>query len=625
MRPLPEEKDEEVYELTVRLPSRDRLLADLTSTLSALELDVLDGEIVTDADGRAHDRLRVRAAGDGGVLGGGRGGHGQSPTALAARVRQKLQDALEATMLRPGDAVLLDEHTTLKRSPGRSETATPAGSGQSTSSSVWGAPHPALAEADAAPEPLVGCLDMRTAGLALALLDSQLGALWRRFVLCLAPALIAPSAWALWSAAAAESDGGGGGGGGTGNGGGNAGLGAAAAAAALHQLRCAADAREKLLVGGGRRWLATLRAFELYQLREAAGHADDGLQLAQLRLGPELGSGSYGSVCLARDALSGRLYAVKRFRKAALATPTGRSLLNYLERERDVLRLLSTSDRGDKYQSRWLIHLVTSGQTARELCVVMPACLGGELWHLLNSVGALRDNELQFYAACLVLALSRLHELGIVYRDLKPENVLLHADGWPVLADVGLAAFVHDERPLFSLCGTPEYMAPEVVAHSRGYGAAADWWSLGVLLSQCLTLTTPFQDPQGRPKQTFDNVFAGRVTAPPTAHYRFHAAAATADFLDALLDRDTGRRLGGDAIRLHPFFWGLDWAALRARRVRPPHAEHAAERAREVRAAFAAAEVEAEARGGFPLATAEQLEHRQDEHMPQGWENLPGW
>ena len=303
----------------------------------------------------------------------------------------------------------------------------------------------------------------------------------------------------------------------------------------------------------------------------------------------------------------------------------GRSLLNYLERERDVLRLLSTSDRGDKYQSRWLIHLVTSGQTARELCVVMPACLGGELWHLLNTVGALNDSELQFYAACLVLALSRLHALGIVYRDLKPENVLLHADGWPVLADVGLAAFVHDERPLFSLCGTPEYMAPEVVAHSRGYGAAADWWSLGVLLSQCLTLTTPFQDPQGRPKQTFDNVFAGRVTAPPTAHYRFHAATATADLLDALLDRDTGRRLGGDAIRLHPFFWGLDWAVLRAQRLRPPHAEHAAERAREVRAAFAAAEVEAEARGGFPLATTEQLEQRQDESMPQGWENLPGW
>ena len=94
-----------------------------------------------------------------------------------------------------------------------------------------------------------------------------------------------------------------------------------------------------------------------------------------------MGRGASGSVCLARDVLSGRMYAVKRFRKADLRTSHGRSVLRYLERERDVLRLMATSERGDVPRGRWVIHMVTSGQTAHELHVVMPACLGGERRH----------------------------------------------------------------------------------------------------------------------------------------------------------------------------------------------------------------------------------------------------
>ena len=156
-----------------------------------------------------------------------------------------------------------------------------------------------------------------------------------------------------------------------------------------------------------------------------------------------------------------------------------------------------------------------------------------------------------------------------------------------MLADLGLAGFVLDERPLFSVCGTPEFMAPEVINH-RGYGVAADWWSLGILLVQCLTLTTPFQDPHQRPQKTFDNILTNKVTSRKEHHYRELGSKHTVGLLDALLDRDAGRRLGGRAaeLRPHPFFWGLDWGELQKRKVTPPHSHYAAERGAAVEASF---------------------------------------
>ena len=159
-----------------------------------------------------------------------------------------------------------------------------------------------------------------------------------------------------------------------------------------------------------------------------------------------------------------------------------------------------------------------------------------------------------------------------------------------MLADLGLAGFVLDERPLFSVCGTPEFMAPEVIGR-RGYGVAADWWSLGILLCQCLTLTTPFQDQQQRPQKTFDNIVAGRTTANAEQHYSKVGSRHATDLLDALLDRDAGRRLGGSGaraaeLRPHPFFWGLDWGALTRQQIEPPHAYYAAKRGRAVEASF---------------------------------------
>jgi serine/threonine protein kinase len=133
--------------------------------------------------------------------------------------------------------------------------------------------------------------------------------------------------------------------------------------------------------------------FDLHHRRVRTGRAEDGLLLAQLKMGPEVGCGASGSVCLARDVLSGTLYAVKRFDKSRLGSAAGDTLLRYLERERDVLRLMSNSERGDVHRARWVVHMVTSGQTRTELRLVMPACLGGELWQVSESSSPRTQNR----------------------------------------------------------------------------------------------------------------------------------------------------------------------------------------------------------------------------------------
>jgi len=137
-------------------------------------------------------------------------------------------------------------------------------------------------------------------------------------------------------------------------------------------------------------------------------------------------------------------------------------------------------------------------------------------------------------------------------------------------------------------------MAPEVLQH-RGYGTAVDWWSLGILMTQCLTLTTPFEDPHRRPQKTFENILANKITSRREQLYSARSSEHACALIDSLLDRDAGRRLGGASttsanLRPHPFFWGLDWRALQERQMRPPHAAYTAARGAATEQSFALAD-----------------------------------
>jgi len=156
------------------------------------------------------------------------------------------------------------------------------------------------------------------------------------------------------------------------------------------------------------------------------------------------------------------------------------------------------------------------------------------------------------------------------------------AAGWPVLADFGLANWVkNDGSSLQTFCGTPAFIAPEVAAQN-GHGIAADWWSLGVLIFQCLTLHTPFQGPTAH--ATIENILHGRRVQERAARDLVGELSENAlGIIDALLHPDPAERLGGllrtNEVRTNRFFWGFDFTQIEKREMTPPHAARCRERA----------------------------------------------
>lgn len=211
-------------------------------------------------------------------------------------------------------------------------------------------------------------------------------------------------------------------------------------------------------------------------------------------------------------------------------------------------------------------------QTPDKLFFVLDYCAGGELFFHLGKVGRFPEDRAKFYAAQITLALEYVHSLDIVYRDLKPENVLLDAAGNIRLTDFGLSKEgVSDHSSgASSFCGTPEYIAPEVLAR-LGHGRAVDWWSLGALLYEMICGLPPFYS---RNRETmFEKIMKADLTFPP-----FMSENAKS-ILSRLLVRDPKMRLGScerDAAELkeHPFFSDVDWVGLLEGRIPAPWTPH---------------------------------------------------
>ncbi|XP_030641248.1 serine/threonine-protein kinase Sgk2b [Chanos chanos] len=268
-----------------------------------------------------------------------------------------------------------------------------------------------------------------------------------------------------------------------------------------------------------------------------------------------IGTGSFGKVLLARHRETDEYYAVKVIQKHTILK---RKEEGHIMCERRVL--LRTLNHP------FLVRLHFSFQTRDRLYLVLDYASGGELFYHLQREGSFVESRARFYAAEMASALGYLHSLNIVYRDLKPENVLLDSAGHVLLTDFGLCKEgVVGDATIRTFCGTPEYLAPEVL-QQREYDRTVDWWGLGAVLHEMLYGLPAFFSPDRA--EMFKNIMSQPLVLRPGV------SAAARDLLKRLLHKDRTKRLGAKhdlaELKCHSFFSSIQWEELVAKRILPP-------------------------------------------------------
>jgi serine/threonine protein kinase len=272
-----------------------------------------------------------------------------------------------------------------------------------------------------------------------------------------------------------------------------------------------------------------------------------------------LGKGSFGTVLLVKQRCTGKLFAQKQFRKASLTIH--KKLVEQTKTERSILESVN--------RHPFIVNLFYAFQDQEKLYLILEYAQGGELFHHLAMEHMFSEEVAAFYMAEVVLALDHLHNtVGVVYRDLKPENCLLSADGHLLLTDFGLSKVaLDDDDRCSSFAGTVEYMAPEVVQGLK-YGPAVDWWSLGALGFDLLTGSSPFR--ANCHAKTQEKILRQKLVMP------YFLGPDSKDLLTRLLRKDANKRLGShmprdlQTIKKHRFFRKIDWQRLARRELEPP-------------------------------------------------------
>lgn len=281
------------------------------------------------------------------------------------------------------------------------------------------------------------------------------------------------------------------------------------------------------------------------------------IKLTDLRRIATLGVGGFGRVELVQIAGdSSRSFALKQMKKSQIVET------------RQQQHIMSEKDIMMEANCDFIVKLFKTFKDRKYLYMLMESCLGGELWTILRDRGNFDDQTTRFYTACVVEAFDYLHSQGIIYRDLKPENLLLDLKGYVKLVDFGFAKRLQVGRKTWTFCGTPEYVAPEVILN-KGHDISADYWSLGVLMFELLTGTPPFTGPD--PMKTYNSILKGidAVEFPRNI-------TRTANALIKRLCRDNpaerlGYQRGGiKDIQKHKWFEGFYWDGLQNRTLNPP-------------------------------------------------------
>ncbi|XP_056283160.1 protein kinase C eta type [Pseudoliparis swirei] len=301
------------------------------------------------------------------------------------------------------------------------------------------------------------------------------------------------------------------------------------------------------------------------QMRASREREDTGTEQQTPRLGISdftflqvLGKGSFGKVLLARLNDKDQVFAVKVLKKDIILQDDD---VECTMTEKRVLSLARCHP--------YLTQLYCCFQTPDRLFFVMEFVNGGDLMFHIQKSRKFEEPRARFYTAEITSALMFLHSKGIVYRDLKLDNVLLDKDGHCKLADFGMCKEgIFEGAVTGTFCGTPDYIAPEILQEML-YGPSVDWWALGVLLYEMLSGHAPFE------AENEDDLFESILNEDIV--YASWLSAEAVNILKALLTKNPARRLGcvaseagESAVASHAFFTGIDWEKLHRREMEPP-------------------------------------------------------
>lgn len=280
-----------------------------------------------------------------------------------------------------------------------------------------------------------------------------------------------------------------------------------------------------------------------------------GLAYGSFQLLDILGQGTFGKVFKVKfkENPNSKEYAMKVLKKAFLVK---NNHLRYAITECNILKLSNHP---------YVIKLHYSFQTPENLYMILDYCPGGDLAFHLNKRQIFDENEARFYIAEVILAMEYIHSLNIIYRDLKPENILIDGEGHVKLADFGLAKEgVSDKSQAKSFCGSPAYLAPEMLL-TKGVGKAGDIYQIGAVLYELLVGFPPHYTENI--KKLYENIKNAKLQIPS------YISPAAKDLLLKLLNKNPKQRLGvvdKNEIKRHPFFKSIDWTKLYNREIAPP-------------------------------------------------------
>ena len=267
-----------------------------------------------------------------------------------------------------------------------------------------------------------------------------------------------------------------------------------------------------------------------------------------------IGVGSYGRVRLCRNKKTNKVFAVKMLKKSEII------------RMKQVDHVFSEYTILASIFHPFIVELKGVNFTDPSyLYFILEYIPGREMFTLLRDKNSFPANQAKFYAAHIVTIFDYLHSKNIIYRDLKPENILIQPSGFLKLTDFGFAKYITGQT--YTLCGTPEYLAPEIIAN-KGHGKPVDWWTLGVLLYEMMVGIDPFNDPD--PMMVYQKIIKGKIKFPKNIDKDGKS------LIKHLLVGDVSKRYGclkrgvKDIIQ-HKFFENFDWNGLLFRTMRPPY------------------------------------------------------